>query len=177
MAQNNSRLADAVTSLAEAVLIDLPLFAIGRSFDRSFSDDLHHTAWRAYDASVAISTDLTNRMYRSRRFGRVSGPALDASLKAYRLADAASGAFFAALWPMVGLPTASEIRRLSDKIESLREQLRPPELPALGVELSHQLRFDKELPHENVGEMFRLSLRRSPLRSSAISLISGMTDT
>jgi len=154
MAQNNSRLSDAVTNLAEAVLIDLPLFAIGRSLDRSFSNDLHHTAWRAYDASVAISTDLTNRMYRSRRFGRVSGRALEASLKAYRLADAASGAFFASLWPMVGLPTASEMRRLSDKIDSLRQQLRPPEL---GVEVSHHLRFDKALPPDNVGEMLHLS--------------------
>jgi hypothetical protein len=154
MAQNNSRLADAVTNLAEAVLIDLPLFAIGRSFDRSFSDDLHHTAWKAYDASVAISIDLTNRMYRSRRFGRVSGRALDVSLKAHRLAEAASGALFAALWPMVGLPTASEVRRLSDKIDSLRQQLRPPE-PRF--EVSHPLRFDKALPPDNVGEMLRLS--------------------
>jgi hypothetical protein len=154
MAQNKSPLTGAVTRLAEAALVDLPLFAIGRLFDRRFSGELRGAAWKAYDATVAITTDLTNRAYSSRRVGRVSGRALDTSLKVQRLADAASGAFFAALWPMVGLPTASEMRRLSDQIESLREQLRPAEF---ALEVNHQLRFDQALPPDSVGETLRLS--------------------
>ena len=156
MAQNNSQLAVAVANLAEAALVDLPLFAIGRMFDRSFGDDLRKAGWKAYDAGVVTATELTNRVYTNRRVGRVSGRALDASLKLQRLADAASGAFFAALWPMVGLATASELRRLSDQIESLREQLQPSEFT---IEAAHQLRFDEVLPRDRVGEMssFRMS--------------------
>jgi hypothetical protein len=148
MAENSSQLAGAVTNLAEATLIDLPLFGIGRLFDRSFSDELRKARWKAYDASVAITTELTNRLYTSRRVGWVSSRVLDTSLRVQRLADAASGAFFAALWPMVGLPTASEMRKLTDQVESLREQLRPSEL-----------RFDEVLPRDDrAGEMSRFRL-------------------
>ncbi len=148
MAQKNSQLADAVTNLAEATLIDLPLLAMGRLFDRTFSDELRKARWKAYDAGVAITTELTNRLYTSRRVGRVSSRVLDTSLKVQRLADAASGAFFAALWPVVGLPTASEMRRLTDQVESLREQLRPSEP-----------RFDEMPPRaDRVGEMSRVRL-------------------
>lgn len=158
MAQNKSQLADAVTGFAEAALVDLPLLAIGRLFDRAFSEELRKTRWKAYDAGVAITTELTNRLYTSRRVGRVSGRALDASLKLRRLADAASGAFFAALWPMVGLPTAAEMRRLSDEIESLR-QLR---LGEVASEASHQLRFEEVLPRaDKAGEMSRFRLSRT----------------
>jgi hypothetical protein len=172
MAQNSSQLADAVTNFTEATLIDLPLLAIGRLFDRTFSDELRKARWRAYDAGVAITTELTNRLYTSRRVGRVSGRALDASLKLQRLADAASGAFFAALWPIVGLPTASEMRRLTEEIESLREQLRPSEL---AIEVGHQLRFDEMLPRrDNVGEMsrFRLSPTIEPLAAEVKPYVS-----
>jgi hypothetical protein len=157
MEKNNSQLAGAVTNFAEATLIDLPLLMIGRLFDRSFGDELRKARWKAYDAGVAITTELTNRLYTSQKVGRVSRRALDASLKLQRLADAASGAFFAALWPMVGLPTASEMRQLSDQIESLREQLQPSELT---VEAAHQMRFDEALPHDAIGEMSRF--RMSP---------------
>jgi len=120
MAQKNSQLADAVTNLAEATLIDLPLLAMGRLFDRTFSDELRKARWKAYDAGVAVTTELTNRLYTNRRVGRVSSRVLDTSLKVQRLADAASGAFFAALWPMVGLPTASEMRQLTDQVFAAR---------------------------------------------------------
>ena len=166
MEKNNSQLAGAVSNLAEATLVDLPLFAIGRLFDRSFDDDLRKARWKAYDASFAITTELTNRLYSSPIVGwRISSLGLDASLNLQRFADAASGAFLAALWPMVGLPTASEIRRLSDEIESLREQLRPGEL-VMGV--GHQLRFEEALPRDNVGEMSRFRLSPT-IRASQVA--------
>jgi hypothetical protein len=49
------------------------------------------------------------------------------------------------------------MRRLSDEIESLREQLRPTEL---AIEVSHHLRFDEALPRADRAEemsRFRLS--------------------
>jgi hypothetical protein len=157
MAQKNSQLADAITNLADATLIDLPRLAIARLFNSAGSDhELRKAGWKAYDASVAVTTELTNRLYRSPRVGRVSGRAIDVSLKFQRLADAVSGAFFAALWPMVGLATASEVRRLGDKIDSLREQLQPG---AIGFEAGHQSRFDRELPHaDTAGQMASLRL-------------------
>jgi hypothetical protein len=128
MPQDKSQLARAVSNLAEAMLIDLPLLAIGRLFDRGFSSDLKQAGWKAYDATVAISTELTNRLYASPRIGRVSSRALEDWLNVQRLTSAASGAFFAALWPLVGLPTASEMQLLIDQVESLREQLQASDL-------------------------------------------------
>ena len=157
MAQKSTQLADAITNLADAALIDLPRLAIARLFNSAGSDrELRNVGWKAYDASIAIATELTNRLYSSPRVGRVSGRAIDVSLKFQRLADAAAGAFFAALWPMVGLATTSEIRRLSDKIDSLREQLQPG---AIGFEAGHQSGFDRELPRaDTAGQMASLRL-------------------
>lgn len=128
MPQEKSQLAGAVSNLAEAMLIDLPLLAIGRLFDRGFSSDLEQTGWKAYDAAVAITTELTNRLYASPRIGRASSRALEDWLNLQRLTSAASGAFFAALWPLVGLPTAAEMQLLIDQVESLREQLQASDL-------------------------------------------------
>lgn len=85
MAQKNSELADAVRDLADATLIDLPLLAIARLFNSPGSDkELRTAGWKAYDAGVAIATDLTNRLYTSPRVGRAVGRAIDVSLKFQR---------------------------------------------------------------------------------------------
>lgn len=162
MAQKNSELVDAVRDLAAATLIDLPLLAIPRLFNSPGSDkELWAAGWKAYDAGVAIATDLTNRVYTSPRVGRVAGRAIDVSLKFQRLADAVSGALFSALWPAVGLATASEIRRLADKIDSIREQTQQG---TFGIEASHDARFDRVWPRANAaGQMARLSPTIEPV--------------
>ena len=58
---------------------------------------------------------------------------------------------------MVGLPTGLEMHRLSDQLESLREELRQGEF---SVEVRHELRFEEALPRDRVGEMSRF--RPSP---------------
>lgn len=152
MAQKNSQLAEAVRVLADAALVDLPVSAIARLFNSPGSDkELWTAGWKAYDASVAIATELTNRVYTSPLVGMVSGRAIDVSLKFQWLADAASGAFFAALWPTVGLATASEVRRLGEKIDSLREQLEPS---GFGI---HQPRFDHAWPRADAAGQMHLS--------------------
>src|SRR5690348_17417457 len=45
MPQKQSQLAEAVSSLAEAVMVDLPLLAAGSLFDRSLGADLKQRAW------------------------------------------------------------------------------------------------------------------------------------
>jgi hypothetical protein len=151
MAQKNSQLADAVRILADAAMIDLPISAVARLFNSPGSDkELWTAGWKAYDASVVIATELTNRVYISPRVGRVAGRAMDVSLRLQRLADAASGAFFSALWPALGLASTSEIRRLGEKIDSLREQIQPD---AFGVEAPHQPGFDYDWPRADAKQM------------------------
>lgn len=123
MPQNQSQLGAAVTNLAEALLIEVPLLAVGSLFNRRFGRDLGQAGWKAYDAGVTITTELTNRVYASPRVARISSRAMDNWLNLQRFSSAATGAFFAALWPVVGLPTAAEMQQLIDQVESVREQL------------------------------------------------------
>ena len=55
MAQKNSQLADAVTDLADATLIDLPLSAIGRLFNPSFDAELRKAEWKAISTQAKRS--------------------------------------------------------------------------------------------------------------------------
>ena len=155
MAQKNSQLADALRDLADATLIDLPISALARIFNSPGADkELSTAGWKAYDASVALATELTNRVYVSPRVGRVAGRAIDVSLRFQRLADAASGAFFAALWPALGLATTSEVRRLGDKLDSLREQIQSD---AVGIEPGHPSGFDYDWPRADGARQIALS--------------------
>jgi hypothetical protein len=100
----------------------------------------------------------------------VAGRAIDVSLKFQRLADAASGAFFSALWPTVGLATASEIRRLAEKIDSIREQIQPG---TFGIEASHDARFDRVWPRADAaGQMARLSPTIEPVAAEVKRYVS-----
>src|SRR5271154_6680625 len=55
---------------------------------------------------------------------------MEASLKWQRLGSAMTGAFFAALWPAVGLPSAAELTELRAEVGALRDDLAAARLEA-----------------------------------------------
>ena len=55
---------------------------------------------------------------------------MEASLKWQRLGSAMTGAFFAALWPAVGLPSAAELTELRAEVGALRDDLAVARLEA-----------------------------------------------
>jgi hypothetical protein len=121
--QGDSQLTKDLMTLAEAALIDLPLLAVERFFNRKSDEQLVLAGWEAYDAAIGIVTELTNRAYESPAIGRAAGRAVEVTLGFQRLGQAAADAFLATLWPVLGLPTAREVRALHDAVSSLRQDL------------------------------------------------------
>jgi len=124
MNEQKSQLTDGLMKLAEVAVIDLPAAATLRAFNREKENELYGAGWKAYEAATSVVTELTNYAYANRTIGRVGANLLERMLKTQRIADAVAGAFFAALWPSLGLPTADDIDSLRRDVKSLREEVR-----------------------------------------------------
>jgi hypothetical protein len=124
MSQPKSELRTGLLALAEVALIDLPAAVTLRTFKRETDGELYKVGWKAYEAATGIVSDLTNRAYKNNRVAKVGARMLENSLRTQRVADAVAGAFFAALWPSVGLPMASDIEALRRDVKALREEVR-----------------------------------------------------
>jgi hypothetical protein len=124
MSQPKSELKTGLLALAEVALIDLPAAVTLRTFKRETDGELYKAGWKAYEAATGIVSDLTNRAYKNNRIAKVGARMLENILKTQRVADAVAGAFFAALWPSVGLPMASDIEGLRRDVKALREDVR-----------------------------------------------------
>jgi hypothetical protein len=92
--------------------------------------DLHQAGWRAYDAWVKFWSESANDLYSSPEVGSSVGRSMEASLKWQRLGSAMTGAFFAALWPAIGLPSAAELTELRAEVGALRDDLAMARLEA-----------------------------------------------
>lgn len=85
---------------------------------------LAEIAWKGYDAAVRVATDSISQLSTVPIVGELAMRAFEVSLRVTRFNNALAGAFFSALWPAVGLPTATEIRSLRRELAALREELR-----------------------------------------------------
>ncbi len=124
MSQPKSQLAENLLKVAEAALIDAPLAFTLRAFRADADQDIAEAGWKAYDGVVGAATDTINRVYKARATARVLSTVTERTLRVQRLADAARGAFFAVLWPGLGLPSSAEVKSLKAEIKALREEVR-----------------------------------------------------
>ena len=115
-------------------MVELPFAAVngvlGRDGERSGEQDLQQARWKAYDAWVRLLNESANGLYASPEVGSSVGRAMEASLKWQRLGSAMAGAFFAALWPAIGLPSAAELTELRAEVGGLRDDLAMARLEA-----------------------------------------------
>jgi hypothetical protein len=113
-----------MAKLAQAALIDLSAAAfetVVRGADRR---DFYEAASKAYDRAVSLANDATARLYNNPEFtGRVRR-SIEMWLEWQRLNAAMAGAFFAAIWPAIGLPTADAVEGIRADIRRLRDELR-----------------------------------------------------
>jgi hypothetical protein len=110
-------------NLAEATVIDFPIAAAKRLAGSSDERELHEAGWKAYDAAVAIANDATNRVFTTPAIASMTSRSLEAAVRWQRLNNALSGAFFAALWPALGLPTAAEVQAARDDLSEIRGEI------------------------------------------------------
>jgi hypothetical protein len=92
--------------------------------------DLEQAGWKAYDAWVQLLNESANGLYASPEVGSSVGRSMEASLKWQRLGSAMREAFFAAVWPAVGLPSAVELTELRAEVGALRDDLAMARLEA-----------------------------------------------
>jgi hypothetical protein len=119
--------------LGEA-MVEMPFVAarsiLARDHARDGEKDLQKAGWKAYDAWVQLLNESANGLYDSPAVGSLVGRSMEASLKWQRLGSAMTGAFFAALWPAVGLPSAAELTELRAEVAALRDDLAEARLEA-----------------------------------------------
>jgi hypothetical protein len=130
--------------LSEAML-EIPFVAaktmVAQDRNQSGERDLRQAGWKAYDAWVKLVDESANGLYGSPEVGVSVGRSMDASLKWQRLGSAMTGAFFAALWPAVGLPSAAELTELRAEVGALRD-----DLAVAGLEAEEVRAAEVELP-------------------------------
>ena len=119
---------DEILKLAQCLMPEPPSAKVkrmvasvaGKGIDRQ----VHELGWKAYDTVVGAANNVTNRAFTSPAVGQVLGGAIDMMLRWQRLNAAVAGAFFSALWPAVGLPSANEVEGLRSDLRAMREELR-----------------------------------------------------
>jgi hypothetical protein len=63
-------------------------------------------------------------VYANRAVAGLTGRAFETVLRAQRIGDALSSAFFGNLWPAIGVPTANQVQSLREEVLELRADLR-----------------------------------------------------
>jgi len=104
--------------------------------------ELQEAAWKAYDTWIRFVNELTDLLYADSLFGETAARWMELALGWQRFGSALAGAFFATLWPSIGLPTATALAELRAEIGALREAT------ATGVAPSEERPFKHEAPLE-----------------------------
>jgi hypothetical protein len=117
-------LTSGLQNIAQAALLELPAAAFKRLLGGDNDREMYEAAWKAYDSTIGLTNDATNRLYTNETVGAIAGRTMEAIVGWQRFNNAVAGAFFAALWPAVGLPTATEVEGVRADIKTLREELR-----------------------------------------------------
>lgn len=125
---NDTSFSDEILKLAQCLMPEPPTAKVKKMVagitDKGIDRQLHEIGWKAYDTVVGAANSATNRVFTSPAVGNVLGGAIDIMLRYQRFNAAVAGAFFSALWPAVGLPSATELESLRRDVRSMREELR-----------------------------------------------------
>jgi hypothetical protein len=125
---NDSTFSDEILKLAQTLMPEPPTTKVKRIVadiaNKGIDRQLHELGWKAYDTVIGAANNATNRVFTSPTVGNVLGGAIDIMLRYQRLNVAIAGAFFSALWPAVGLPSANEVESMRGEVRAMREELR-----------------------------------------------------
>ena len=150
--------------LYKALLIELPVTGSKAVLGVAKDNEVEEAAWKAYEAWVRLANRSTDALYQNPFFGDSLGRSLHGLLRMQRLTNAVSGALFAALRSVTGLPGASEVQAVRTELHDLRLELRGliaalPGRPALPEQAD--MRRDEEAEEEFIKALDgRLQLAR-----------------
>jgi hypothetical protein len=125
---NDTTFSDEILKLAQCLMPEPPTSKVKRMVaditNKGIDRQLHELGWKAYDTVVGAANNATNRAFTSPTVGNVLGGAIDIMLRYQRFNMAVAGAFFSALWPAVGLPSATEVESIRNDVRAMREEMR-----------------------------------------------------
>jgi hypothetical protein len=125
---NDTTFSDEILKLAQCLMPEPPTSKVKRMVanitDKGIDRQLHELGWKAYDTVIGAANSATNTVFTSPTVGNVLGGAIDIMLRYQRFNAAVAGAFFSALWPSVGLPSATEVASIRGEVRAMREELR-----------------------------------------------------
>src|ERR1700693_3455764 len=125
---NDTTFSDEILKLAQCLMPEPPTSKVKRMgadiTNKGIDRQLHELGWKAYDTVIGAANSATNSVFTSPTVGNVIGGAIDIMLRSQRFNVAVAGAFFTALWPAVGLPSATEVESIRRDVRVMREELR-----------------------------------------------------
>jgi hypothetical protein len=125
---HDASFSDEILKLAQCLMPEAPTARVKQLLagiaDKGIDRKLHEVGWKAYDTVVFAAHQATGRVQSNPAFGQVLGTAIDVTLRWQRFQAAVAGAFFSALWPSLGLPSAVEIESLRRDVRELRDEMR-----------------------------------------------------
>jgi hypothetical protein len=124
MAGTKSFLAQELSKFYEAFWLDLPIVAAKNLLTGNNSaEELTNAGWKAYDAWISLSNELTNQLYLNPAVGEITGQVMESLLRWRQMTGVMASAFFSNLWPAMELPTRSDLTKLRDELIELRAAL------------------------------------------------------
>lgn len=124
MADKTAQRTEDFLTLYTTTLLEVPFAGAKLGLGMGQEREVMEAAWKGYDAWVRLLSVSLDDLYRNPVFGNFVARSLDQWLRWQRLSQAMSGAFFAAFWPAVGLPTAATVQALHEELSTLSIHLK-----------------------------------------------------
>jgi hypothetical protein len=116
--------AEDLATVYKTLLLDLPLAATKWGLGLGVQQETTETAWKAYDASVRLTSTTVDTLYRAPLFGDIAARSLNVFLRGQQMRNALAGVFFTGLWQSVGLPTSTDVQTMRAEVQGLRDDVR-----------------------------------------------------
>ncbi len=113
-----------IATLYKALTIELPVAIAKASLGVGEEDELERVAWKAYDSWVGLMSRSVDATYRNPLFGDFVARGIHQMLQTQQLGNAMSGAMFASLRVVAGLPGVSELEATRAEVHEMRSELR-----------------------------------------------------
>jgi hypothetical protein len=124
MDNKESHVIDDIATFFQAAMVELPAAAARQMFAEEPNEtEVQVIGWKAYDAFVRVANESANQLYANPMFGEAAARSLELGLQMRRVGDALTSALFRDLLPVIGLPGAKDIARLTQSVEALREEV------------------------------------------------------
>lgn len=112
-----------LTTVYTSLLLDLPLASVRQGAGLAGEKETSEVVWKGYDAGVRLTTAAIDTLYRSPLFSDAVSRTLNELLRWQRVTNAVSGTVLTGMWRALGVPTAVDVRGISDQLHALEARL------------------------------------------------------